>query len=87
MLWVILSQRVSNREVPPYLLEDEINGTTCVDVHKVHGGVAIDELGTFSHGVGMRPADLHPKQVFRLVPLQQRPLTLLALGGWSHEIT
>lgn len=37
--------------VSVYLLVDEVNGTSRVDVHKVNVGVVVDELGNPRHGV------------------------------------
>jgi len=92
MLPALLFKSSSNALHPPfiflfflntrygYLLEDQVYGTPHVDIHEVHVGVGVDELSTPRHGVHMATTHLHTKQIFRLVPLHESPLSQVTLG-------
>lgn len=68
-----------------YLLEHEINGAADIDVHKIHLDGAVQQLGTFGHGVrkgafklwpggwagGEGPSCLAPCRGYQLLQVRQ----------------
>ena len=53
-----------------YLLKDQVNGASSVDIDKVYRGFGVEEFSTAGHSVGMRPTHLHTKHIFTFMALQ-----------------